>query len=209
MATAIITGGTPDGEINGASNNYAVARATSAASNDTNATAFVGQQFTSPTHRVYRGFPGPFTLALPAGAVITGAVLKITADSDLSATDFLIRVYRVAWSDPLATAREANYDAAYGGGAVLEGTLQDTSGGWSPGTQYSLTVDHTVLPTTGEVRYALVSSRDVAGNTPTGAELVSWCTADHGTPASRPQLEVTYTVPAAAPNSLAMLGAGV
>lgn len=210
MATDTFTGSSGDGEVVGASSVYSTARSTSTGSDDTATTASVGQRLVSTTYSVFRGFLVFDTSAIPDNAVISSATLLVTADTDLSVgADFNVQVYRYAWADTLASNREANYDGAYGGAATLEGTLRDTSAGWSSGTQYSLAVDPAGISKTGTTRYALCSSRDVAGTTPTGIELVTWRTANHATPGDRPQLEVVYTVPSAVPNSLALMGAGM
>jgi len=195
MTTDTFTAATDDGRIQGASNSYATARATSLSSDDTSTTADVGQSFSTPTYRVNRTFVRFDTSAIPDDAIVSAASLLITADADNSVTDFLVEVYRFAWASTLAANREADYDGAYGGSATLEGTLRDTSAGWSSGTQYSLAVDPSGVNLSGYTGYALVSSRDVANAAPSGLEQVAIRTADHGTAADRPKLEVIYTVP--------------
>lgn len=210
MTTDTFTGGTGDGQITGGSATYATARATSSASNDSSTGAQVGQRWSGSLYTVDRAFLVFDTSSIPDDATVTAATLYITAGGDGSTTDFLVQVYRFAWADTLASNREANYDGAYGGSATLEGTLRDTAAGWVDGTQYSMAVDPAGINLTGTTRYTLVSSRDVAGNTPTGQESVQLRTADHGTPGSRPQLEVTYTAgeEEGAPNTLLLMGTG-
>lgn len=210
MTTDTFTAGTDDGLISGSSLVYATARSTSDTATDNATTASVGQRLAATTYVVFRGFIGFDTSSIPDDAVISDATLYLTADSDSSATDFDIDVYRYDWASTLAANREANYDGAYGGSATSEGTLRNTSSGWSSGTTYSMSVDPNGVNTSGTTRYTIVSGRDVGANTPTGNEFVTWRTADHGTAESRPMLEVTYTVPDGdgVPNALLMMGVG-
>ncbi len=142
MPTATLYSQTDDGYIYGsASGSYATARSTAATADDTATTATVGQRFVGGVqYRVYRGYISFDTTTLPATATVTGATLYICAATDGSTTDFLVRVYRYLWTSSLVSDLEANYDGAYGSG-TLEGTLRDTSAGWTSGTYYSMAVD--------------------------------------------------------------------
>lgn len=192
MAVDTFTANADDGQISGNNATYATARSTSTASDDTATTATIGQSLAG-TYFVYRYFVRFDTSTIPDDATIDDAELFLTADSDFSTTDFNVQCYRYAWTSTLAANREADYDGAYGGGATLEGTFRATSSGWSSGTQYSMTVDTAGINLSGYTGYTLVSSRDVAGTTPTGNERVLVRTVDHATPGDRPQLTVTYT----------------
>lgn len=199
---------TDDGRISGLNaGSYATARSTSSSGDDTGTVEDVGQRFSSPIYTVTRLFLGFDTSTLPAGATITGATLYVCANTDNSTTDFDIKVYRYAWSSPLVTSQEANYDGAYGGSATLEGTLRNTSAGWTGGTFYSMAVDPAGINAAGFTRYTIVSGRDVAGTTPTTDERVSIRMADYASTTSDPYIEVTYTLPGV-PGSLMMMGVG-
>lgn len=187
---------TDDGVVSGTNaGSYATARATSTACDDTATIGFVGQRFSTPVYTVTRLFFGFDTSSLPAGATITGATVYFCADTDSSTTDFDIKVYRYAWSSALCSSQEANYDGAYGGSATLEGTLLNTSSGWTGGTYYSMAVDPAGINTSGFTRYTVVSGRDVSNTTPTTDERVSIRMADYASTTSDPYLEVTYTLP--------------
>lgn len=188
---------TDDGEIQGTnSGSYAVARSTSVNCGTATTVQVVGQTLVGGivyiVSRLYFGFD---TSTIPAGATITGATVYFCADADSSTTDFLIKVYRYAWSSALCSSTEANYDGAYGGSATLEGTLRDTASGWTSGTYYSLAVDPAGINTSGFTRYTLVSAEDVNNSAPTGPEQVSVRMADYAGTSSDPYIEVTYTLP--------------
>lgn len=208
MATATIYSEADDGHILGSSGTYATARSTASGSVDTDVIAQVGQLFVGGAiYRVYRAFLAFDTSTLPAGAIVTGATLYICADNDASTTDFNVQVYRYEWSTSLASNLEANFDGAYGGSATLEGTLRDTSAGWTDGTYYSLAVDPAGVSTSDYTKYTIVSSRDVSGTTPTGDEAVTFYSSDEAGTTKDPYLEVTYSLPSTA-SSLLLMGCG-
>ena len=189
---------TSDGEIYGQSAAYATARSTSAGCDTAGTTARIGQNLSGGTvYYVFRAYLDFDTSALPDDATVTSAVLGVCADTDLSATDFNLQVYRYGWSEGLCNAgtREDNFDGAYGAAATLEGTLRNTADGWSAGTCYTLTLDAAGIALTGDSKYALVSSRDVSGTAPGGNQYVFIRTADYAGTASDPYLLLTYTLP--------------
>lgn len=201
---------TDDGSVSGNNaGSYATARSTSTASSDTNTVDSVGQNFVGGPNlylceRLFFGFD---TSTIPAGATITGVTGYWCADADNSTTDFDVKVYRYAWATPNASNAEANYDGAYGGSATLEGTLRNTSSGWSSGTYYSMALDPAGINTAGFTRYTIVSGEDVANSAPTNSERVSIRMSDYAGTTSDPYIEVTYTLPGAV-QSLALLGVG-
>lgn len=198
MATVRIYAAADDGYVQGlALGDYATARAASTSSNATDATAFIGQRFSSPFYTVNRALEWFDTTVtnIPAAATITGVVLGVTAATDSSTTDFVIKVYQFNWASPIADEQEANYDGAYGGSATAEGTLRDTASGWTTDTEYTMSVDPANIDTTNGTGYALVSEEDVNNSAPTGNEYVAYCTADDATESKRPYLDVTYTLP--------------
>lgn len=200
---------TDDGVISGtAAGSYASARSSSSTCDTASTADFVGQRFSSPLYTVTRLFFGFDTSTLPAGATITGATIYLCANSDSSTTDFDVKIYRYAWSSALCSSQEANYDGAYGGSATLEGTLLNTSSGWTGGTYYSMAVDPAGINTSGFTRYTVVSGNDVSNTTPTTDERVSIRMADYAGSTSDPYIEVTYTLPGV-PGSRMMMGIGV
>lgn len=207
MATATIYSEADDGYIFGSSGTYATARSTASSSDDTDTKSQVGQLFVGGAiYRVYRSFMAFDTSTLPAGATVTGATLYVCAGDDSSTTDFNVQVYRYEWSTSLSASLEANYDGAYGGSATLEGTLRDTSAGWTSNTYYSLAVDPAGVNTSDYTKYTVVSSRDVGNTAPTGDEAVRFYFADEAGTTKDPYLEVTYRLPMA--NSLMLMGCG-
>lgn len=201
---------TDDGRVQGTSaGSYATARATSTSCDDTATTDQVGQSVSGPVYTVMRLFFGFDTSTIPAGATITGATINLCADTDTSTTDFDVKVYRYAWSSALCSSQEANYDGAYGGSATLEGTLRNTSSGWSSGTYYSMAVDPAGINTGGYTRYTVVSGNDVSNTAPTTDERVSVRMADYAGTSSDPYLTVTYTLPGVPGSLRMMMGIGV
>lgn len=161
---------TGEASIYGKAATYAAARADSAAC--AAAPLPVGQVYDGARYGVRRTIL-PFDLsAIPAGATILYARLDVDVAADYSGTNFAALVFRPAVALPVCAGgnREANYDAAGGAGGAFEGTIFETTPGASGG--YSLVVDHTALAPGASVGYAVVSSRDVTGNAPTGAEWV-------------------------------------
>lgn len=194
MTTGTYYSGAEDGYITGQNATYATARSTSTASDDTSTTGQVGQRFGAGQYFIMRAFLGLFDAsAIPDDATVNSATLYVCADTDNSTTDFNVQVYRYLWASTLAGNREANYDGAYGGSATLEGTLRDTSAGWSSGTYYSLALDPAGISKTGLTGYTLASSRDISGTAPAGNEYVLFRTADFASTTSDPYIDVVYT----------------
>ena len=203
-------GESDDGYINGSNATYATARSTSASSDTASTSAIVGQRLIGgPTYLVFRAFVSFDTSAIGSD-VVSAASIYLKAASDSSTDDFDIKVYRYAWVDTLSTNREANYDGAYGGSATLEGTLRNTSAGWSAGTYYSMALDTAGINASGDSRYTVVSGEDTGNSAPTGSEFVSFYTQEQSGTGDDPYLDITHA-PAATgsiPNGLMMMGAG-
>lgn len=200
-------GETADGWINGEATSYATARATSKSCGDTGVGGSIGQQFIASWYYVHRGFLSFDTSGIPDTALVTSAFLYVRAGSDYSTTDFLIQVYRYAWAEGLCANGESNYDGAYGGSALLEGTLRDTAAGWTYAAYHNMAVAPEGINKTGDTKYTLVSNRDVDNTAPTGSEYVEFRTANYA--GSEPYLAITYTENQAptAPTSLLCEGA--
>ena len=193
MTTETYLSESADGHILGQSPTYATARATSTSSEAAGTTNTVGQNFGGAQYFVFRGYLSFDSSAIPDDATVDSATLGVCADADSSTTDFNVQVYRYDWVETLSANREANFDGAYGGSATLEGTLRATSSGWTGGTFYTLAVDAAGINKSGDTKYTLCSSRDIAGNTPTGNEYVTFRSGDYASTTSDPYLEVVYT----------------
>lgn len=193
LAAADYLGEAADGYIYGADGStYANARNTSDGGSTDGTADYVGQQKDGGTFTCYRGFLSFDTSGVDDYLDVESATLNVCADADGSTQDFLVQVYRYAWTEGLVDAgnREANYDGAYGGSATLEGTLRNTASGWASGTYYSLAVDKAGINKTGDTKYALVSKEDVDNSEPTGNEWVQYRTADYAGTGSDPYLSV-------------------
>ena len=188
-----------DGRVWGSGGVYGDVRLTATGGITTGTEDTVGQRLNGATYSVVRGYLSFDTSALADDAVISSAVLWLCADDDNSGSDFDVEVYRYAWAEPLDGAdREANYDGAYGSG-VPEGTLRSTGDGWVDGTYYTMTVATAGISLTGQTKYAVVSSKDVAGTAPTGDERVKWRAADHADITSDPKLVIEWASPTPTP----------
>jgi hypothetical protein len=185
-----------DGWIYGDNATYATARSTSTDVDIAQTYFRVGQSTSAGgTDRVRRGYISFDTSCLPNDATVTAATLYVKmGTSAITANDFNVDVYRYAWTAPLGTDREVDYDGAYGSG-VSEGTLIATAS-WSENGWASLALDAAEISKTGASRYALVSSRDVAGTAPGASEneYVNFNGARATGVSSDPYLSVTYTV---------------
>lgn len=193
LAAADYLGEAADGYIYGADGStYANARNTSDGGSTAGTADYVGQDKVGSTYTCYRGYLSFDTSGVDDSLDVESATLNVCADADASTTNFLVQVYRYAWTEALADAgnREANYDGAYGGSATLEGTLRDTAAGWSSGTYYSLAVSAAGINKTGDTKYALVSKEDVDNSAPDNAEYVQYRTADYAGTGSDPYLSV-------------------
>jgi len=184
-----------DGEIYGTASLYANARSGSDATDTAGSTARVGQMFDSSQYYCYRAFFSFDTSGIDDAHTVTAATFYAKANLDLSDANFLVQLYRYAWSEPLADSQEANYDGAYGGSATLEGTFRDTASGWSSGTYYSKSVATAGINKSGDSKYTLVSKEDVDNSAPAGNEYVFVHTADEAGTGSDPYLAITTQVP--------------
>lgn len=193
-AAEIFYGETADGYIWGQNSSYSTARSTSYDCNSSDSTMQIGQ-VKAGIYYVHRGFLSFATGTIEDSANIVGADLYLKASTDNSTNDFSVMIYRYSWSEPLCSSREANYDGAYGGSATLEGTLRNTADGWSSGTYYSMSVGTARINKTGDTKYTIVSSNDVAGTEPTTLEYVLAYTADATGTGSDPYLAITYATP--------------
>jgi hypothetical protein len=152
--------------IEGAAPTYLTARSTSSGFFSLDHAA-CGQCHGTPNFQIERGYLS-FNTSVLVGKTISSAKLHMIAYPGNPIDDnFLIQIYRRIWTAPVTAGNvEANYDLAYDGTAVLEGTFRDTSAGWVAGTDYSMAVDEAELNLTGLTYYTVVSDADVNATEP-------------------------------------------
>ena len=185
-------GETADGYISGNSVDYGTARSTSDSSDTAGTEALIGQNLDAGTYYVRRAYLSFDTSGIEDTDTITAATLNVKAHTDTSGADFIVQVYRFAWTEALGGAnQEANYDGAYGVAATLEGTFRNTADGWSSGTYYSMSVATAGINVSGDTKYTMVSKEDVDNSAPAGAEYVAISTADTASTTSDPYLAIT------------------
>ena len=185
-------GDTSDGFIYGTSTTYSTARAGSNSSNTALEYLTLGQVYSAPNYLVYRAYLAFDTSGLPDDALIEQVNLSLKVKTNASTTDFDVAIYQANWTAPLGgDARESNYDLA----GTLDGVWKATAD-ITTGQRYtSANLDTTYPSKTGTTKYMLKSSRDVAGNTPTGNEYIDVYSADRTGAGDDPILQITYSVP--------------
>jgi len=193
-----IVADTDDGRVAGVSTVYTTARSTSTAclAGGSGSLAY-GQRLFSSEYYVWQGYVGFDTSGLVGGSVST-ATMCVYLGADTSTTDFQLLLYRWAWSSPLCTYTETNYDGTYGGSSVLEGVLFDTASGSLSGTWRCVSVDPAGVNRSGYTRYSWVSDRVVSNTIPTGNEYVFVYPTESG---NAPYLSVSWTEPTPTPTS--------
>jgi len=192
------TGLIADGFIEGNNATYTTARDTSTNSGYTNWSYFiVGQSKTYyETYYVYRSYLVFDTSSI--GANIVGQVnLKMTVRNDYStAADFDVQIVKYNWSEWESNQTNTTYrETAYDG--VLVSDADDaiwlnTNGISNDTTYISGNLSTAWINKTGKTYYALRSSRDLAGEVPSGDELLRIYSREVTTGSYRPVLSVTY-----------------
>lgn len=179
-----------DGHVYGEDMTYATARSTSVGTRDWAGYMYIGQTKAGP-YGVYRGFLAFDTSGIPDDNVVTGVTMTLTPTDDYTTTDFDVVFTQCNWLSPISSNAEADFDAALA--ATAEANIWRNTSGISVGTQYtSGALDTAWVSKTGVTRYAVLSSRDIAGTTPTGQEQLGIACNEHATEAYRPMLSVTY-----------------
>lgn len=134
------------------------------------------------------------TSALDDSAVISAAVLHLTADAgvDNANSTTLVVVQSSQDSPPTALQTEDYNDLTFtSGGSINIASI-------SANTDFDINFNATGLGfinKTGHTKIALIIGRDLDNSAPTGANRVDIRTVNYATEADRPTLEVTYTVP--------------
>jgi hypothetical protein len=181
-------GETTDGRIYGRDANYATARSTSFGADVGVDYTTVGQRFVDPLYYCYRTFL-EFDTSGIAGAV-SQANLYLTCTSDSSDTEFDVEIMKCTWASPIGGGnREANYDAALA--AAKDVTWRNTADVVLNTSHGSPNLNTAHIEVDGTTQYALVSSRDIAEDVPSGNEYANPATQEHATQAYRPYLSIT------------------
>ena len=193
-------GSTADGMIQGYDNSgdYNAARSTSNFKDITSDNSGVGQLYLAEgagRYWCFRTFLKFDTSAIGVGGVISQVNLRMAIQNELSTTDFNVQIMKQDWSgqDPITDGnREAAYDACLAG--ALDDNIWRNTAGAVVDTQYtSGNLDTSWVSKTGNTYYSLLSSRDDAGNAPTGNERIYVYTAEAAEADHRPALLVEYT----------------
>lgn len=187
MATTYTIYPSDDGYINGNNANYATARGTSDAYDDSSTALYVGQVISN--FRVYRAFLAFDTSAIPLDTVLLDATISLTCAADATTADFDLLIGQCEWLGTWASNQEADYDAALG--ADIDVTMLN-SAGISVGTKYtSPSLDLQWIRRGGTTRYVLLSAEDVNNSQPVSNERLGFRSVEYATEAARPYLTVT------------------
>lgn len=209
MTVTTVHAGTADGYVESSSTVYSTARAgtgtlsVSAAAAD----ALQGQQFFSPTYKVWELFLAFDVSGIPASDTIDSVVLSIYANADGSDTNFTVLALTKTWRPTLATAD-------YVAGASLSGLTElatfatsGIAGGYNAFTETGTALRDAVAAAagSGEVEMVIASSRVRDNNTPTGNEYVLWATADAAGTTTDPKLVITHSAAAVTSRNFAVI----
>lgn len=202
---------TNDGYVYGNNAAYATARSTAYNGSTSGAYFRCGQGVAKSIYNVYRSYLKFDTSGIGAGNTVTQVNLMLTVQSTIP-TAFDVIIIKQNWSgqDPLAAGNfEAAYDNCLGGTA--DDNIWRNTNGLALNTQYaSGNLSTAWVAITGNTYYSLISSRDIAGTTPTGAEFIGIHSQEATTSGYRPVLTVTYTAGGGSTfkQSRALLGVG-
>ena len=155
------------------------------------ATAYKFTGVSDDDYKVYRGYLEFDTTAIPAGATVTGAVVKMYSASDNSDSEFEITITDGALITPPISI--SDFDENLYPTAVL-GQLGTTL--WIDGVYNSLTLtDISTINTSGVTKFLVRSDNDITdpGTTPTTKEWVEFYSFDETGTDKDPILEITYT----------------
>ena len=161
--------------------------------------AIVGQYFDSSDYFVYRSVLLFNTQDLPYDASITEAKVHLYGRSDSSGTDFDVTLVEINYSD-LSTPINIYDYGTIGLSDTSLGTVNTS--GWTTADYNEISLNATgrsLIQRDGITTFGVKSSRDIASNTPSGAEYVEFWTSEKGisgTDNYMPYMEITYTVPA-------------
>lgn len=192
--TSEFVGSSTDIVVWGKNSSYSSARSTQTGGESGGETARVGQ-----IHRDEEG--GYFicyrvgyifnTSSLASDMTILQVNLDAVATGNASSPDFNVQITKAAWTG----INDSSYDLIRT--STVDNTWRSTSG-LSTNTVYtSSDLDTSYIDIDGNTKYGIVSSRDIAGNSPSSSgeqnEYVQMAMANHGTAAYRPTLVVQYS----------------
>ncbi|MEV0618536.1 hypothetical protein AB0I81_34775 [Nonomuraea sp. NPDC050404] len=189
-----------DGQISSTSPTYATARTGASLSANTSGTTMsVGQSLVGD-YQCFEAFISFDTSAIADSDQISLIVLDLYLLNDTSATDFTVEAREYNWGATLTTADWVA--GASLGGLILMASI-NTSGIGGAGAYKAFTSDPAFLVATGlktgVVHLMLCSSRLRLGNAPSGAEDVSFRTAEQSGTTQDPKLTLTHQASTAIP----------
>lgn len=174
---------------------YATARTAATGSLGGGTSAAIGQNFSGGLYTPYRAGFYFNTSGIPDDAVVTAANLHLYGMSDSSTTaefDLVIRSGQPTYPhDPMAVGDYLYTQYAGDGGSINTTSFVTAAYNTIPLNATGLEW----INVTGTTKLMVISSRDINGNTPTGAEMVLVYTTDWGGTANDPYLDITYYVP--------------
>ena len=139
-----------------------------------------------------------FNTSSLAGMIIKQVNLRLVTKADNSVTDFDVQIVKCDWSiyDPLVAGNLTDAWLLAQSSARDDNIFRNTAG-ISLNTQYtSGNLSTAWINTTGYTYYALQSSREYAGTTPTGNEHCTFYQLINDPESYRPTLIVEYEYPA-------------
>lgn len=152
-----------------------------------------GQALTAaPEYTCGEAFISFDTSSIPDDATIDSVVLHLYGQADFSTTDFTVQARIFDWGGALATGDWQ--DGTELAALTLAATFPTSS--WSTAGYNEFTSETAFksnVSKTGNTRIVICSSRQVAGTTPTGNEVVNFWTVDETGTSKDPKLVVTYT----------------
>lgn len=200
MAVDTFYAATSDGALESKDGVYANARAgtgTLAVHGSTDR-LYAGQWYSSGFYYVYEAFLEFDTSALPDDATVAAVSLDLWPLVDYSTTDFTIRAYLRDWGGTLAAG---DFVAGADLAALTLLATYNTASGFAAGSYKSMASEAAfaaAVNLTGATRILLASSRTLAGDTPSGLEMVGPESANN---TNKPRLVVTTgEAPAATPD---------
>lgn len=154
-------------------------------------TGDLGQRFVDPAYIIDRLYLYFDTSGIPDNAEVIAATVSLYGSADNSVTDFDIVVTSGMATYPSTPLVTTDFDYTFY--PTNCGSLSTAS--FSAAGYNDITLNSTgegLINLTGYTKFCVMSSRDIAGTTPTGDEYVQVALADTGGTANDPKLVVTY-----------------
>ncbi|MEU8195245.1 hypothetical protein AB0C10_15840 [Microbispora amethystogenes] len=188
---------TADGRIESGSSSYSTARAGGTFIVTTSdVTRYIGQWFSGSTYYCYQGYVSFDTSAIADTDDVTAVSLAMWLVTDDSVTDFTLEAREKDWGASLTSADWVA--GASLSGLTLMATL-NSNGIGATGQYKTFTSQPAFLSATnlktGVVYLCLSSSRQRAGNTPSGDEGLQLSMADTSGTTQDPRLTITHQAP--------------